>query len=181
MPVFTPEGRDRFWRRVEKRGNDECWPWLGHRTGGYGTVDFFIEGKSRSMKAHRVAYFLHTEEDPREMGVCHRCDNPSCCNPSHFFLGTHDDNMADKARKGRVARASSKFTFEEVMQIRERAAAGGRVSFLAKELGVASESIRNIVNGTSYRNLPVLPRKPTPLGRIPKSQKPDHPATSTSN
>lgn len=91
----------RFWSKVDKRGPDECWPWKGVRSSdGYGA--FKIKGVF--VGAHRVAYAIHArislEQIPAE--VCHHCDNPPCVNPDHLFLGTHQDNMTDRNKKGRT-------------------------------------------------------------------------------
>src|SRR5258708_7360461 len=67
---------------------------------GYG--QFALDGR-RKAKASRVAWAF-THGDPGKLLVCHRCDNPPCCNPRHLFLGTNDDNMADMKAKGRASR-----------------------------------------------------------------------------
>lgn len=88
----------RFWEKVDRRGPDECWPWIGAEHGrGYGGI--LINYKS--VPAHRVAHALCKGVVPPGMFVLHRCDNPKCVNPAHLFLGTHQDNMDDMVSKGR--------------------------------------------------------------------------------
>lgn len=86
---------ERFWSKVEK--SDGCWVWRGSLNwDGYGQARFM--GSTR--RANRIAWFLEHGEWPT-LQVLHRCDNPGCVRIEHLFLGTHADNMADMARKGR--------------------------------------------------------------------------------
>jgi hypothetical protein len=106
----NPHGRpciplpDRFWPKVDKRGEDECWEWQGSRSRGYGRI--LIGGaKGRPYQAHRIAWELTVGHRlPDSIMVLHRCDNPPCVNPAHLFLGTQLDNMRDCAAKGRTRR-----------------------------------------------------------------------------
>ena len=87
-----------FWAQIERRGPNECWPWVGTRhPRGYGIIR--LEGIN--FRAHRVAYVLATGESIRGLAVCHRCDNPPCINPMHLFVGTQADNLHDMIHKGR--------------------------------------------------------------------------------
>lgn len=100
MRHFTNAEKRRFWELVDG-SSDICWTWRATKTsGGYG---FF-----RKYSAHRIAYFLASGIDPGNAQVCHSCDNPCCCNPAHLFVGSHNDNMADKMAKGRARGRYSK-------------------------------------------------------------------------
>ncbi len=88
----------RFWKRVDVRGVDECWPWLGGRyDSGYGA--FYVNGQNTN--AARVSCSICNGEIPKGMLVLHSCDNPPCCNPFHLRSGTHKENSKDMADRGR--------------------------------------------------------------------------------
>lgn len=86
----------KFWSKAEKSG--DCWIWQDSLTEkGYG--QFRIGNKK--IRAHRMAYLLSGGTIPNGMMVCHKCDNPSCINPNHLFIGTAKDNVRDCIQKGR--------------------------------------------------------------------------------
>lgn len=85
----------RFWFLVKK--TDDCWIFTGAKAFGYG---MFWDGK-KHVRAHRFIYEQTKGSIPEGLNVLHRCDNPSCVNPNHLFIGTHQDNMDDMAQKGR--------------------------------------------------------------------------------
>lgn len=91
---------ERFWSKVDIAGPSDCWVWLaGQNKDGYGK---FSVGPARWDFAHRLAWLLEGSGwIPDGWCVCHKCDNPSCCNPRHLFPGTHRMNAVDKVRKGR--------------------------------------------------------------------------------
>lgn len=91
---------ERFLAKLDRDGGgfQTCWPWRGSITrGGYGQLSH----GSAAVYAHRIAYLLWNGPIPDRQLVLHRCDNPPCCNPTHLFLGTHQDNADDCVAKGR--------------------------------------------------------------------------------
>ena len=91
---------DRFWARVDRRSDDECWEWLGARNGrGYGQ----IKKDGRRRRAHTISWEIHHgTQFPDGMHGCHTCDVPSCVNPRHVFPGTQLENIRDALAKGRL-------------------------------------------------------------------------------
>jgi len=107
----------RFWRRVNKKDDHECWEWTGCR-GGAGLYGSFSVGGKRCVRSHRFSWELANKQPvPAGLGVLHKCDNPICVNPAHLFIGTAQLNSRDCVSKNRhpVAR----LTIEEVRHIKE--------------------------------------------------------------
>lgn len=88
----------RYQAKVGRAGLNECWSWLACvSSSGYGCIGY----KKKMLTASRVAWELEHGPIPGGLVVCHKCDNPRCCNPHHLFLGTQHQNILDSASKGR--------------------------------------------------------------------------------
>lgn len=140
-PALDPE--QKFWSNVTPADPDQCWPWKGAvNSWGYGDIHLV---RTAERQAHRFAYRLLKGPIPAGMHVLHACDNPRCCNPSHLSLGTHADNMADKAKKGRSSlrarNGNAKLTEDQFREVRERAATGEDAVSIARDMGVWPSTI----------------------------------------
>lgn len=146
---------ERFEAKYEKNPNG-CWLWTACRnTPGYGSFKF----EGHMWRAHRFSYELNVGSIPEGIHVLHKCDVPACVNPDHLFLGTHNDNMADKVKKNRQAKGmknegekngSAKLTPNKVLAIKSDTRFH-RV--IAADYGVSSVAISNIKSGKSWAHL----------------------------
>ena len=157
MPNPIPEPTDRqlcnLWAKIDEGGPDDCWNWTGGcNSAGYG---MFGLGCSSMYLAHRIAYFL-AKGDPGKLCVCHSCDNPKCCNPTHLFLGTRADNNRDMAEKGRATSGEknphSILTLAQVTEIKTtlKDPPLGMGSALARKYGVSTATISRIKTGKRW-------------------------------
>lgn len=138
-----------FWQKVAVDDSDDgCWEWTASRyVSGYGGVRW--HGEMRY--AHRLAWELENGSIPEGKWILHRCDTPSCCRPSHLFLGDARTNVDDKLAKGRSNATGAKLTVATVQEIRRRAANGERQVDLASEFDVSPGSICKIVRRKTWR------------------------------
>lgn len=153
----------RFWRQVDRRGDSECWAWLGSvGKRGYGrfTAGSRVDRSVRKLPSHRTAWEITNGPIPDGLFVLHRCDNRRCCNPDHLWLGTHLDNMADMRAKGRrlgksaigSAVKGSKLTEEQVSQLRALHPHLG-YGAIAKRFGIAKSTARDIIVRKWWRHV----------------------------
>ena len=135
-----------YWENVDVKGKDECWEWQGSKTtAGYGSIYWY--GKLKY--AHRLSLEFIGQVIPDRYHACHKCDNPSCVNPNHLFVGSPRDNMQDKVSKGRHTfgekHPNAKLTNSEVLEIRDMAEDGVFFSDIAKTFDVSESHISTIV------------------------------------
>ena len=134
-----------------------CWIFTGRcNEYGYGLLD--VNGTPR--RVHRLVWEIEFGPIPNDLLVCHSCDNPKCCNPSHLFLGTHQDNSDDKWRKGRAVHTGDHCRGElncnailnedSIKQIRELLLMGYTHSDIGDAFGVSRYTITDINRGKSW-------------------------------
>lgn len=179
---LTAAQEERFWVKVDKNGptmphmESPCWSWTASKVDGYGTMRI----GSKIRKSHRVAWTLVNGPIPHDgsahgICVCHRCDNRACVNPTHFFLGTNEDNTRDMISKGRKvavrgdkhyartqperlargeANASAKLTTSKVIDIRTLYAAGGTtMKILSSRFEVSLSLISAIITRKIWQHV----------------------------
>ena len=139
---------------------DGCWIWmLSIIQDGYGRMQV----GSKKILAHRLSYEAFVGKIPEGILVLHRCDVPSCINPSHLFLGTDRTNSNDKVAKGRHARGplhsvwsrgekqhAAKLNPEKIRLIR---ADMRSQSAIAKDFGVTQTIISAIKRGKTWKHV----------------------------
>ena len=151
---------ERFWKKVDKKENEECWEWRAGKRAGYGA--FKMNGKVQS--SHRVVYSMEKGEIPGEKLVLHKCDNRKCVNPSHLYLGDYSRNIQDRLERTEWKPGDSlpkgenhpntKLTEEEVIEIREKYSNKNITQKeLAKDYPVARKQITKIVNERCWKNI----------------------------
>jgi len=151
--MARPSVSERFWIKVAK--TDTCWLWMAVISGNNSYGAFRFNG--RMQPSHRVAWTLQHGDIPTGICVLHRCDTPRCVNPSHLFLGTHADNMADKAAKGRSSKMKgsthgmSKLTEINVISIRNDHRTYRQI---AADFGVDQSLIGHIKSRRIWQHVP---------------------------
>jgi HNH endonuclease len=134
----------------------ECWVWQGPLVHGYGQVRIGSAPQTR-MRAHRAAYLTFIGPIGDGMCVCHRCDNKPCINPAHLFLGTTQENTADKVAKGRQphsdGHARAKLSAEAVREIRAMPRQYGLGVKLAQKYGVSPTAIMLARQGKNWKHI----------------------------
>lgn len=115
-----------------------------------------VQHNGKPHLAHRVSYMLHHGPIPDGMFVCHKCDEKSCVNPDHLFLGTPAENSRDMMVKGRSAAGEAngfaKFTNVQIREIKDKLAVGQSKHSLAREYGITRTHIRRIEIGQARRS-----------------------------
>lgn len=135
-----------FWGMVDRRTDNECWPWQGHvNCYGYGRYNTKLGG---GRQAHRFAYESVHGKVPDELVVRHQCDNKVCVNPGHLIPGTQAENTSDMVSRGRSVRGErqhkSKMTVEGVKEVRRLIASGITQTEVARRYEVSLGCINDI-------------------------------------
>lgn len=131
----------RFWDKVDK--SQDCWNWTAYKLDGRGRFRCY----NKMMYSSRVSWYIHHGYFPNLL-VCHKCDNPSCVNPNHLFLGTNSDNHKDRDIKGRNGK--SKLTNEQITFILK---SKENTKYLMNYYQVSYDTIHRIKKGNSWKHI----------------------------
>jgi hypothetical protein len=140
--------------KVQSNG---CWNFLGNKDkDGYGV---FSHGRGKQLRAHRASFEFYNKTSADGLLVCHSCDNPSCINPDHLFLGNPKDNTQDMIKKGRKANCQgsnhplAKLNELDVISIKEQRSLGKKLIDIANQFGITFQTVSEICKGRTWKHL----------------------------
>ena len=163
------------------KSRNGCWNWTRCKQAGYGVAYF---GKRRVL-AHRAAWESVNGPIPEGMSICHSCDNPSCINPAHLWLGTHKQNMHDAIQKGRASKPpvhvggehwrlkyphmvqrgednpNAIMTDEQVIQMRKDYVSGQPLDEICARYEINRATMHDYTSGRSWKHLLGVDGSPT--------------------
>lgn len=133
-----------------------CWIFNGSKDrDGYG-----VFGKlGKQIRAHRASYEFHIGNIDNGLIVCHKCDNPSCINPDHLFLGTHKDNSQDMSFKNRCRDQKgskhnmAKLDEQDIHIIRQMRSMGATLDFIAKQFDISFQHAGSICKRVNWAHI----------------------------
>lgn len=140
-----------FWTKVARSDEKSCWPWLGYH-------DPQKYGRYGRLLAHRISYLITHGDIPEGGVICHSCDNPICVNPSHLWLGSQSDNIADMdAKERRIVSPlrgeknnMAKLTAQEALHIFNSGESGPA---LATRFGITKTAVYLIKRGRNWAHV----------------------------
>lgn len=146
--------KNKFLDRVKENKKTGCFVWKGTLDkDGYGR---FVLSHRREIRAHRYSFIIYNGEIPKGLFVCHSCDNPSCVNPDHLWLGTALQNNRDAWKKGRriilkgESHGMAKLNNNNVKEIRSLYKEKFTQKQIAKKYKVSREMIGRIVRNENW-------------------------------
>lgn len=139
-----------------------CWEWLAatKTAKGYGKIGH----SNKDWLVHRLVYNLCVGHVPPTLLICHRCDNPPCCNPAHLYAGSTSDNQRDAVERGnhylpcpkggKKARKLTDAAVRDIRSVASRGVGGGVVRRLAEKYNVSVVLISNVIHRHRYAGVP---------------------------
>ncbi|WP_165608906.1 HNH endonuclease signature motif containing protein [Mycolicibacterium fortuitum] len=157
----SPTLVERYWSKVDRGGDGECWLWTGNTVREYGTIHagYTADRKKVVVKAHRLGWELANGRSPGEFVVRHRCDTPRCQNPVHLEIGTQLDNMRDQQERGRHVtlygsqHGMAKLTEDDVREIRTLRKSGLLLRVIAEQFDIDLCSVSDIARRRTWKHV----------------------------
>ena len=154
--TLTANDLVRFWEKVNKNNQDQCWAWVGglrSQKDKYGSIKI----NSKAYLPHRISWIIHNKVIPDGLCILHKCDNRLCVNPDHLFLGTRQINTQDMVHKNRqasgVRSGNVKLNEEQVLEIRDLRKNGITKKEIAKKYNICTRTVWRITKGDGWSSV----------------------------
>lgn len=162
IPHMLEKDWMRFSRHIGPIDPRGCRHWTASLSvrGGYG--QFKLRG--RLLTAHRLSLLRETGLWPSNLLACHRCNTPSCVNPSHLYWGSHKENHRDCVLAGNSyvpislpgeGCHLSKLSEKNVLDAISRSNGGESAASIARSLNVSDTAILSILSGKTWKHLKI--------------------------